>query len=107
MARSVEILLACLRIAGLKIGHVNAAPAAILGFGLCRLVMNEGNECGDIRIRQIEMGHTFFGTSIADNGSDLISVDVAGNQLGPSQVRPLLAATSVPAVTEGASLHEK
>ena len=105
--RALEILLAGFDVAGLKIGNIHAATATGVRIGLPLLIMKECDQPGEFLRGNFEGRHALIRTSIADDGTDLVSRYVAGNQFGAGEIGAGFAASGVATVTEGAVLGKE
>jgi hypothetical protein len=79
-AGTVEELLACLNVPGLQVSNVHTPSPALLRFGLSPLRVDERNQICNLCFGHIESGHAFAGSPIPNNGADVVSIDVFGDE---------------------------
>src|SRR4051794_11156819 len=106
-ARSIEVLLARLRIPGLQILRGHSASPAWMGFRRRLTGVNERDNAANLRRRKVEGGHLVVGPALADHAGNLLAGGVRKHQLRLRQVGAGLPAHCIAAMTERAILVEQ
>jgi hypothetical protein len=90
----------------LQVGDVYRPPIALERVGLAFLVVNERHDGGQVRLRHAVGRHALLGSAAPDHGTDLVTLDVFGDDGGAREVGAGLAAHRVASVAEAALRHE-
>jgi hypothetical protein len=103
---TVEITAPGCGVSGCQVRIVDGAAPAAQRFGIGLLVVDEGDDRGQIGIAQIKGRHAFWWAATANEGADFIAAIVFGDELGASEVRPSFSARGVAAMAEAALRSE-
>ncbi len=104
-ARGVEVALASLDVAGLKIGNVNGAPPAGQ-CGLPFLIVNKRDGREQVELAEVEGRHSLVDAAVAHDWPELVTANVLGNDGATGEIGTRLAAHGIAPVTE-AALRDK
>src|SRR5579884_3621239 len=102
-----EVALAFFGVAGAQIFGIDSAAAADTRFSLRLRAVNEGNERRDFVVAERKTRHAFFGTSVADDGRDLIAAYIVSHEFRARKIGSGFAASGIAAVTKSAMLNKQ